>query len=118
MRPPPERRLSDGIDTFTRWLWGVVPEVLLAAYALHCIVVQDAVMIGTRRGFGRMMHVHGATAIVLGLAYLALAALGHFHFFWGEHPRLAKHAGPGRAISLAVLAGGLLYVIFSVLLFP
>ena len=112
--PRQYRTIEKSLDTGIRWAFGVVPEALLAAYGLRCIVAQHAVIIGTRF---RFLHLSGIEAIVLGCAWLALASLGFFHYFCGDHPRLEKHAAPGKLISMTVLAMSLLVVVIRVLFF-
>ncbi|MSR58213.1 MAG: hypothetical protein EXS05_11120 [Planctomycetaceae bacterium] len=102
---------SDGVDTAARWLFGILPELALAGYALHAIVTRHTVLIGR----GGRLHLHGPEAVSLGIALLALAAFGHFRYFWEEHPKLSAYAEAGNLISLLAMAGGIVFTVIKVL---
>jgi hypothetical protein len=91
----------------TRWLCGVGLALLPVSYGVWCLV--------TRSGdLGRLLwttRVEGAGAIALGLGWISIGAFLHFHFFFGLHPRLERHARQGKQVALVTACAGLMVAV-------
>jgi hypothetical protein len=93
------------------WAVGFVGAFGLAAYGEICIYSQSAIWIGRFRA-AHAMHCQGAGAIALGIVYLGVAGLLHFHFFWSWRERFGGFAQLGKIMSLLVVAAGAFFFIF------
>jgi len=89
--------------TATMWLAGVGLALLPAIYGMQCLVTRKGT-VGTL-----LWHatVEGGGAIALGLGWIGVAALLHFHFFFGLHPRLEAHSRTGKLYALIAACVGL-----------
>ena len=96
-----------------KWIGGVIVPLPIAAYAIWCLVMQTGTIIG--RG-GRLV-LSGTDAVLYGVALLGLAVFLNTHFFWSTSRRFYVVSELGRPLGLLVLAGGALYLVFSVLVF-
>jgi hypothetical protein len=89
------------VSKFTQIAVGVVGAGALGTYAIHGIL-KSALHLPVRGG-GRF-QVEGLDAAILGTAYVGLAALLHFHFFWGGHSSLWRYRSHGVIVSLGIFA--------------
>lgn len=102
------RRIEDLLDAkpiggeATRWIGGVAIPLLPASYGLQCIVTQSG-RIGYWIGPDK---VHGGAAVALGVAWIAIGAFLHFHFFFGLTPSLSAHSRRGKTIALVMVCLG------------
>jgi hypothetical protein len=58
-----------------------------------------------------VLDVQGWEAVLLAIAYMALGAFLHFHFFWGRHPRLPSWSSRLKKAALLVFAFGVGYTV-------
>lgn len=105
------------------WIYGVLCAGLVAALGIYNVVTQHAWFVNTTvRGAGLpganhalFMTVDGMNAVWLGAAILSGALTLHFHWFWGNHPRLSRYYEPLKLVALT--ATFLATMVFAVLLF-
>jgi len=94
------------------WLAGVGLALIPLFYGIHSIFTERARFIG--RG-GSCLDLEGSTALGLGIAYLAISAFIHFHYFWGLHPRLYGFSPILKFIAVLVFLGSFGYTIFRMI---
>jgi hypothetical protein len=68
-----------------RLIVGIVVPGLILAYALRCIVIRQALIIGK----GHLDHAVGLPSVAVALAYACAALLLYVHVCWEDHPHLA-----------------------------
>lgn len=94
------------------WLVGVGAALGIAGYGTVCLVTRSATFVDEARTV-----FHGAEAIALGVSYLAIACFLHAHFFWSWRPRFMGYAQIAKALSMFVVAGGVFFFVYNVLIF-
>jgi hypothetical protein len=99
-------------DLFYAWAIGVIAALALAIYGSLCIYERSATMWGLGSDFdlgsGPSVHCHGASAIGIGVTWVAIAGFLHFHFFWSWRQKFHAFAQVGKLLSLVGIAGGML----------
>jgi hypothetical protein len=96
-------------DVLYAWAIGVVAALALAVHGAVAIHTRSALWEGE---YGEQMPVHGASAVALGIGFIAAAGVLHFHFFWSWRERFLGFAQLGKAVSVIALAGAVLFFIF------
>ncbi len=96
----------------TRWFCGVFLALIPIRYGVRCIFIERATLWGK---FHSHLTVRGTAAISLGIAYIAIGAFAHFHWFWGLHPRLQPFTDVGKLITLLVFLSSLGYAFCQIL---
>jgi hypothetical protein len=74
-------------------------------------LAQQATLFGSR---GSHLELHGIAAVSLAVAYIAVGAFAHFHWFWGLHHRLQQFSDVGKLLSLVVFLPSFGYAIFQI----
>jgi hypothetical protein len=97
---------------WSKWFGGVIVPLCMIAYALRCLVLQQAALVGYRNA---KFELSGRQAVFLGLAWLSGAFFLHFHYFWSSLKRLWIFANLGKTISLACLIGTFGYVLWWIM---
>ena len=92
-----------------QWLAGLVLAAVPIIYGIVCI----------RRGhttlFGRgSSDLTGDAAFWLAVAYIAVGAFLHFHYFWGLSERLSNFSQFAKIISLLVFLPSFLYSLYRI----
>ena len=90
-----------------RWGLGVGGAVALVGYGVRCVALGRAWLPGRQGG----IELVGATALALGIAYVALGALLHFSCFWEEHPKLWRFSAAGKLAAVVAFIAALGYVL-------
>jgi hypothetical protein len=67
------------------WLAGFGLAVIPLSYGLRSLFTGHTRFFGNR---GSNLDLEGSEAVALAIAYIAMGAFIHFHYFWGLHPRL------------------------------
>ena len=57
------------------------------------------------------MRCYGASAVAIGVTFVAISSLLHFHFFWSWRQKFHGYAQLGKVLSLLGMAGGIIYFI-------
>jgi hypothetical protein len=118
----PCRADADGADSLAygpsggplkRWLAGVGVALLPIVYGIHCLWTGHAVLPGRHRV---SLETSGSTATALAIAYLALGAFIHFHYFWGLHRRLYGWSELLKVLAVLALLGSLGYAAYHIML--
>jgi hypothetical protein len=65
---------------YVKWIAGGVVPMCIAVYAVPCIIMRTAIMLGRHT----QLTIHGANAIAAGLAYLGVALFLYCRFYWGS----------------------------------
>ena len=100
-------------DAIYAWAIGVVGALALAVYGSICIYTKSATWTGGDDfGQGPQMHCQGASAVAIGIAFVAIASLLHFHFFWSWRERFHGYARLAKLLSLIALAGAMIFFVF------
>jgi hypothetical protein len=97
---------------FTKWFVGVGVALIPIAYGVHCF------MAGETRFFGRAgssLDLRGSGAIALAVAYIAVGAFIHFHWFWGLIGRLEPFSYLLKCLAVLVFLGGFGYAIYRII---
>ena len=111
-----------GVSSFTdfpdptfwsKWVYGVIPPVLLSAYGARCCIEKQAVWIG-RLG-NHHIDLFGDQAVAFGLAWISFACFLHVHYYWTASPRLAVLSHLGKIISVLGIIGSLSYLFGSII---
>jgi len=95
----------------TMWLAGVGIALIPLGYGMHCLHT------GHARFFGRRfshLDLTGSAALALAIAYIAMGAFIHFHFFWGLHPRLYGLSPLFKMLAVLVFLGSFGYTIYRI----
>jgi hypothetical protein len=102
-------------DVFYAWAIGFVVALMLAVHGAISIYTRSALWEGDSGlpfGGGGQMPVHGASAVAMGIGFIAAAGVLHFHFFWSWRERFLAFAQVGKVASVIALAGAVLFFIF------
>lgn len=92
-----------------KWLAGFLLAAVPIGYGVHCLM----------RGYTTLpqkqsssLVLKGEAGMWLAIAYIAVGAFLHFHYFWGLSDRLWRGCQFGKGLSLLVFAGAMLYVFY------
>jgi len=96
-----------------QWLTGVGVAVLLAAYAIDCLLTGEATL--PLRRSGSFYQCYGLSATALGSLYLCVALFVHLHWFWTASPRFWGYAQLGKLIAALGMIGSVGVFFFAVL---
>jgi hypothetical protein len=98
-----------------QWFGGVFLAGIPLVYGVLCLLRGATAVFGR----GGSSTFTGEAGVALAIAYLAIGAFLHFHFFWGLSDRLWRGSQPAKVASLLVflpaLAYGLYHGVFPVL---
>lgn len=83
------------------WLCGVGLASLPIGYGIRCWSTGHAVLPGK----GMELDTYGPTATALAIAYIAIGAFLHFHYFWGLHDRLHGFSPVLKILAVLVFLG-------------
>lgn len=97
----------------TMWLLGFCLALIPIGYGVHFLSVHRATFFG--RG-GSRLELHGAPAVALAVAYIAVGLFIHAHWFWGLHPRLQRFSYFGKLLSLLVFVPTFGYAVYRIFL--
>jgi hypothetical protein len=101
-------------NLYAAWIAGVAVALAIAVYGVICICNQSALFIS--RGAGLIQY-RGAGAVALGVAYLSCGCFLHFHYYWSWRERFFGYAQIGKTLAMLGVAGGIVYLVVSVLVF-
>jgi hypothetical protein len=91
-----------------QWFAGMVLAALPVIYGVYSIQRGYTTMFGSR---GASAKISGSAGLYLAVAYIAIGAFFHFHYFWGLSERLWRFSQALKVISLLVFlpafAGGM-----------
>ncbi len=85
------------VSTVVAVIGGIILPACLAAYAVYALFAHAVYMPG-KRHLG--MIVRGGLAMWPALAYLSMAAVAHFHLFWGSQAGLWRYRYPLVVVSM------------------
>ncbi len=91
------------------WFCGVLLALIPICYGARGIFTEQATLLGSH---GSHLELHGTAGISLAIAYMAVGAFAHFHWFWGLHPRLRGFTDLGKVLSLFVFLPSFGYAIY------
>jgi len=94
------------------WLVGVGVALIPLWYGLQCVLTEHARLWGEH---GTNLDVNGSTAVALGIAYMAVGAFIHFHWFWGLNRRLEPFSGILKLLTVLVFLGSFGYAMYKIL---
>ena len=103
------------------WTAGMCVPLVLLGYALNCIATRRALTLNLNsRGMQYieprlLVEIYNAHAVTFGCVLLSLAMFGHFHWFWGIHPKLWQHHELGKGLALICLILALVAHAFTML---
>ena len=107
---PPEPTTAEA------WFDGVFLASAAVLYGFVCLVTRHAWFLNIKRGAGTFFSEwFGRPAMALGIMYISLGLIAHFHCFWSSRPVLGRYWEIGEAVSIVSLIGGLGWLIFEVL---
>ena len=115
--PPPHRTIADDVDDFAhgpsggrtkKWIAGAVLPLLPIVYG----IVSWYRGTTSLPGRGSSLELIGLEGSILSLAYIAIGAFVHFHYFWGLDDRLHRYSEGVKIASLCVFLPTVLYVIY------
>ena len=91
---------------FHKWVAGVLIPVVLIAIGVAAIVTQHATL-----GRRSALHLSGANAVAIGVAWIAAGVFAHCNYFWGN--LLDNHwaAEIGKIVGLLGVVGGLIFAL-------
>jgi len=95
-----------------KWLLGGGVAALPVIYGVRCLESGRTTMFG--RGGG--LSLTGDAGFWLAVAYIAIGAFIHFHYFWGLSPRLWPLSQAGKVLSLVVFLPSFFYALHRSLL--
>jgi len=95
----------------TMYVAGIGLALIPVIYGWVCLERGWTPLFGSR---SPSMLLRDTEAQALAMAYIALGAFGHFHWFWGLHPRLYHYSQPLKKLALVVFLVPFLWVIWQV----
>jgi len=114
--PLPDLPHTPEPPTAQAWVDGIVLASVPVLYGAVCLVTRHAWFLNMRRGAGSLLSEwFGRPALALGIIYISLGLIAHFHCFWSSRPVLGSYWEIGEAVSTVSLIGGLSWFIFEVL---
>ena len=93
------------------WVMGVGLALIPLGYGVRCLCTGEARFFGSRGGH---LDLDGPASVALAIAYIAVGAFIHFHWFWGLHERLEPFSGLLKCLALLVFLGGFGYTIYRI----
>lgn len=97
-----------------QWLAGIAFPLVPIIYGIHCLQRGYTTMFGNRGGSEELT---GNPGIALAIAYIAIGAFFHFHFFWGLSDRLWTFSQALKLVSLMVFLPAIGYALYSMVSF-
>jgi hypothetical protein len=94
-----------------QWLAGVFLAAWPIVYGIVCLQRGHTTLFGWRRRGGNVDLV-GDAGFWLAVAYIAIGAFLHFHYFWGLSERLSLFSRFPKALALLVFVSSLFYTLF------
>jgi hypothetical protein len=91
------------------WVTGVGLALIPLGYGVRCLFTGQARFFGSRGG---NLDLDGPAAVALAIAYIAVGAFIHFHWFWGLHRRLEPFSYLLKCLALVVFLGSFAYTIY------
>jgi hypothetical protein len=95
-----------------KWLLGGGLAALPIIYGVRCLETGHTTLVGR----GGDLSFTGDTGFWLAVAYIAIGAFIHFHYFWGLSPRLWPLSQAGKVLSLVVFLPCFFYALHRSLL--
>ena len=92
------------------WLLGVGLALVPIGYGVHCLQTGHATFFGRNSD----LELDGSTAVALAIAYIALGAFIHAHWFWGLHPKLEMWSPLLKILAILVFLGGFGYTMYEI----
>ncbi len=93
-----------------QWLAGLVLAAVPIIYGIVCIRRGHTTLFGR----GTNSDLTGDAGFWLAVAYIAVGAFLHFHYFWGLSEHLSNFSQFAKAISLFVFLPSLLYAYYRI----
>jgi hypothetical protein len=93
-----------------QWLAGVVLAAVPIIYGIVCIQRGYTTLFGSRAS----SNLTGNAGFWLAVAYIAIGAFLHFHYFWGLSERLYRLSQLAKVLSLLVFLPSLLYALYRI----
>lgn len=94
-----------------QWLAGVLLAAVPFIYGIVCIHRGHTALFG--RGLNNL-DVPGVAGFWLAIAYMALGAFIHFHYFWGLSTRLWQFSQAGKVLAALVFVPTFIYALFRI----
>lgn len=94
------------------WMAGVGVALIPIVYGIRCLAQGEARLFGR----GANLDLTGHPAVALSIAYLAVGAFIHFHYFWGLHPRLYPFSLLLKLLAVLVFLGGFGSAVYLIML--
>ena len=94
------------------WLLGVGLALIPIYYGIRCLQTGHTAFLGSRGG---RLDLTGSPAVAMAIAYLAVGAFIHAHWFWGLHPKLEPLSPILKVLALLVFLGGFGYTGYRIL---
>jgi hypothetical protein len=91
-----------------QWLAGCVLAAIPIIYGGICIERGRTSLFGNRSD----LDLRGDAGFWLAVAYMAVGAFLHFHYFWGLSERLYRFSQAGKLLSLLVFVPSFIYAIY------
>lgn len=95
------------------WLAGVGIALIPLVYGIHCLIAGHTHLFGRRHGH---LDLDGSAAVSLAIAYIAIGAFFHFHWFWGLHSRLESYSNPFKIFAAIIFLVSLGFTIYKALI--
>jgi hypothetical protein len=95
------------------WVLGVGLALLPIGYGASCLVNGQARLWGSNDS---ELDLDGSAAVGLAIAYVAVGAFIHFHWFWGLHLRLLRFSPLLKTVAVLAFLGGIGYMFYKVAL--
>lgn len=92
-----------------QWLAGMILASLPVIYGIHCIQRGHTTLLGNH---GSSEELAGTAGISLAVAYIAIGAFLHFHYFWGLSDRLWRFSQALKVASLLVCLPAFCYAFY------
>ncbi len=109
---PPAPAQPEPAGPIARWLSGVLLAAGPVTLGVYSLIVGRAWLLN-RRGMITLFH---WPAVAMAIAYIGLGLYLHFHYFWeGRRPGW-RAARIGKPASVALVVGGLLWVVLELLI--
>lgn len=120
-RDPPSNLLEDAAafaspphgGPLTRWIVGGLVAGVPMIYGVACLWRGHTTLFG--RGSGA--NLTGESGLWLAIAYIALGAFLHFHYWWGLSPRLRRFSYAGKLVSLLVFVPSFFYAVYRMFVY-
>ena len=94
------------------WLLGIGLALVPIGHGVRCLQTGHATFFGSR---GAHLDLTGSSAVAMAIAYIAVGAFIHAHWFWGLHPRLEPLSPILKVLAALVFLGGLGYTAYRIL---